>query len=167
MKVNRLLLKENKPEVLEEDIDFSKEFFDDNHVRRIPSCHVKLTLTEYENILECLMEIKADVIASCAYTLEDVPLKVNVKEKLYFSSDEMDQDSEDIIYEPGNEILMDNYVLSYVIASVPHNVHKKGAKLPNDGKGYRVLSEEDFIKEKQTEKKPSPFDVLDDIDDED
>ena len=111
--------------------------------------------------------MKTDVIASCAYTLEDVPLKVNVKEKLYFSSDEMDQDSEDIIYEPGNEILMDNYVLSYVIASVPHNVHKKGAKLPNDGKGYRVLSEEDFIKEKQTEKKPSPFDVLDGIDDED
>ena len=164
MKVNRLLLKPNQPEVIEEDIDFSNNLIDENHVKRITSCHVKLNLTEFEDVLECDMEVNADVIASCAYTLEDVPLKVKVKEKLYFSSDEMDKDSDEIIYEPGNEIVMDDYVFSYIIASVPHNVHKKGAKLPENGNGYRVLSEDDYIKEKASKKKASPFDALDDID---
>ena len=164
MKVNRLLLKQNEKEVVEEDIDFSKDFFDANHVRRIPSCHVKLTLTDFGDVLECLMEIKADVIASCSYTLEDLPLKVNVKEKLYFTSNEEDKDSDEMIYEPGNEIDMDNYVLGYVIASVPHNAHKKGAKLPSEGKGYRVLTEDELLKERSSTKKSSPFDCLDDID---
>ena len=164
MKVNRLLLKPNQPEVIEEDIDFSNNLIDENHVKRITSCHVKLNLTEFEDVLQCDMEVNADVIASCAYTLEDVPLKVKVKEKLYFSSDEMDKDSDEIIYEPGNEIVMDDYVFSYIIASVPHNVHKKGAKLPENGNGYRVLSEDDYIKEKASKKKASPFDALDDID---
>ena len=104
MKVNRLLLKVGQPEVVEEDIDFSNNLIDENHVKRINSCHVKLTLTEFEDVLQCDMEIKADVTASCAYTLEDVPYKVNVKEKLYFSSEEMDKDSDEMIYEPGNEI---------------------------------------------------------------
>ena len=164
MEVNRLLLKPNKPEVVEEDIDFSSNFIDANHVKRINSCHVKATLTDYEDVLECTLNIKADVTASCAYTLEDVPYKVNVNEKLYFSSDEMDQNSEDIIYEPGNEIEMDHYVFSLIIASVPHNIHKKGAKLPENGNGFRVMSEEDYLKEKASKKKNSPFDALDDLD---
>ena len=164
MKVNRLLLKPNTPEVIEEDIDFSNNLIDENHVKRITSCHVKLTLTEFEDVLQCDMHIEADVIASCAYTLEDVPFKSKVNEKLYFSSDEMDKDSDDIIYEPGNEIEMDQYVFSYIIASVPHNIHKKGAKLPENGNGYRVLSEDEYIKEKAFKKKPSAFDALDDID---
>ena len=164
MKVKRLLLKPNKPEVVEEDIDFSSNFIDANHVKRINSCHVKATLTDYEDVLECTLNIKADVTASCAYTLEDVPYKVNVNEKLYFSSDEMDQDSEDIIYEPGNKIEMDHYVFSLIIASVPHNIHKKGAKLPENGNGFRVMSEEDYLKEKASKKKNSPFDALDDLD---
>jgi len=164
VKVNRLLLKVGQPEVVEEDIDFSNNLIDENHVKRINSCHVKLTLTEFEDVLQCDMEIKADVTASCAYTLEDVPYKVNVKEKLYFSSEEMDKDSDEIIYEPGNEIEMDNYVFSYIIASVPHNIHKKGAKLPENGNGFRVMSEDDYIKEKVSKKKASPFDALDDID---
>ena len=164
MKVNRLLLKTGQPEVMEEDIDFSQNLIDENHVKRITSCHVKLVLTEFEDVLQCDMEINADVVASCAYTLEDVPFKSKVKEKLYFSSDEMDKDSDEIIYEPGNKIDMDNYVFSYIIASVPHNIHKKGASLPSDGDGFRVMSEEDYLKEKRTKKKPSPFDALDDID---
>ncbi len=164
MKVNRLLLKVGQPEVVEEDIDFSNNLIDENHVKRINSCHVKLTLTEFEDVLQCDMEIKADVTASCAYTLEDVPYKVNVKEKLYFSSEEMDKDSDKMIYDPGNEIEMDNYVFSYIIASVPHNIHKKGAKLPENGNGFRVMSEDDYMKEKASKKKASPFDALDDID---
>lgn len=164
MKVNRLFLKLNEKETLEEDIDFSNSFFDANHVKRIESCHCKLELIEFGDVLECNMTLKADVIASCAYTLEDVPYKVNVKEKMYFSSEEDDKDSDTIYYEPENEINFDDYALSYIIASVPHNIHKKGAKLPDGGNGYRVLTEEDLAKERASGKKSSPFDCLDDLD---
>ena len=73
------------------------------------------------------------------------------------------------IFKPRNkvdnyEIDMDNYFLGYVIASVPHNAHKKGAKLPSEGKGYRVLTEDELLKERSSTKKSSPFDCLDDID---
>lgn len=164
MKVNRLFLKLNEKEVVEEDIDFSSGFSDPNHVKKINSCHVKLELVEYGDVLECDMYLNADVIASCAYTLEDVPYKVKVHEKMYFSSEEDDKDSDTIYYEPENEINFDDYALSYIIANVPHHLHKPGAKLPAGGNGYRVLTEDDLAKERSEEKKSSPFDCLDDLD---
>lgn len=162
MKINRLLLKPNEPEVIEEEIDFSNLAFDANHVRRIDSCKVRLNLTDFGDLLLVDMVIKADVIACCSYTLEDLPYKVNVKEKFYFSSLDEDKDSEDVYYEEGNEIDFDPYALSYIIASVPHNIHKKGAKLPEAGNGYRVITEEQLLKER-SEKKSSPFDCLEDL----
>lgn len=162
MKVNRLLLKENENTTIEEIVDFTNFTPDMNHVRNISNCKVSLSLTDFGEILSCEMKISADVIASCAYTLEDVPYKVSIKEKLCFSSEI--EDDEDIYYEKGNEIEMDPYILSAILSNVPHNLHKKGATLPSGGNGYRVLSEEEFNKERSEKKKSSAFDCLDDLD---
>ena len=160
MKLNRAILPVGKPETFDEEIDFSSLKFDENHVKRINKCFVKVIATEFGDVLQCSINGEADVIASCSYTLDDVPLHVNFKDTLYFSSEVMG--SQECYFEPGVEIDLDPHILALILAEVPHNITKSGASLPKSGNGYRVLSEEDYEKEKQN-KKNSAFDILDTI----
>ena len=160
MKLNRAVLPANKPETFDEEIDFSSLKLDENHVKKINKCSVKVIATEFGDVLQCSINGEADVIASCSYTLDDVPLHVNFKDTLYFSSEVMG--SQECYFEPGVEIDLDPHILALILAEVPHNITKSGASLPKSGNGYRVLSEEDYQKEKQN-KKNSAFDVLDSI----
>ena len=161
MKINRATLRENKPETFQEEIDFGEQVFDDNHVRHINHCSVIVVATEYGDVLLCKVKGSADVIASCSYTLEDVPLTVNFDEDFYFSDEETN--SLDCYYEPGVEIDLNPHILALILAEVPHNIVKSGATLPKSGNGYRVIKEEDLEKEREN-KKNSAFDILDTID---
>ena len=58
---------------------------------------------------------------------------------------------------------MDHYIFNLLSASVPLSPKAPNAKAPQSGKGYRVLSEEEFLKEKE-EQGNSQFDALKDID---
>ena len=160
MKLNRAILPANKPETFDEQIDFSSLKLDENHVKRIEKCLVKVIATEFGDVLQCAINGAADVIASCSYTLEDVPLHVTFKETLYFSNEVMG--SQECYYEPGVEVDLDPHILALILAEVPHNIVKKGASLPKSGNGYRVISEEEYEKERQN-KKNSAFDILDSI----
>lgn len=160
MKINRYQLQEGKKEVLEEDIDFSRYPFNDSHVRAIPFCHVKAELTDYGEILHVIFHIKVDVTAVCSYTLEDVPLHYDFVDELDFS-DTVEEDDE-IIFEESNIIEFDEHILSLILARVPIKVVKPGAKLPSDGDGYRIMTEEEYYKEK-AEKKDSRWDILDSV----
>ena len=158
MIVNRAILPSGKKEIYEEEIDFSKLPLDDNHVRSIKNCHVKVEATEFGDVLECFVSGEADVVASCSYTLEDVPLHVSFKEQFFFSDEE--SNSQDCYYEPGVEIDLDPHILALILAEVPHNIVKSGATLPKSGNGYRVLTEDEFVEERKN-KKNSAFDILD------
>ena len=160
MKLNRAILPVGKPETFDEEIDFSSLKLDENHVKKINKCSVKVIVTEFGDVLQCSINGEADVIASCSYTLDDVPLHVNFKDTLYFSSEVMG--SQECYFEPGIEVDLDPHILALILAEVPHNITKSGASLPKSGNGYRVLSEEDYEKEKQN-KKNSAFDILDTI----
>ena len=164
MKINRAILTTNKKEIFEEDVDFSKLPADENHVRAINKCHVKVEATEFDDLVECLISGEADVIASCSYTLEDVPLHVAFKEQFFFSDEE--SDSQECYYEPGVEIDLEPYILALILAEVPHNITKSGANLPKSGNGYRVLSE-DELNEERKHRGNSAFDVLDTLLDDD
>ena len=160
MTINRAILPLNKTETFKEEVDFSSQKFDDNHVRRIDKCSVKVDATEYGDVLRVQISGEAEVIASCSYTLEDVPLKVKFKEDFFFSSEE--DNSQDCYFEPSVNVDLDPHILALVLAEVPHNITKSGASLPKSGEGYRVLSEEEYLEEKKT-KKNSAFDILDTI----
>ena len=146
MKLNRATLPEQKSQTFTEELDFSKQTFDENHVKRIESCSVTVVATEFGDVMQCVISGKAHVVASCSYTLEDVPLDVKFHDSFYFT-DSKDDEAEDCYYEPNVEIDLDPHILALILAEVPHNIVKNGAKLPKSGNGYRVLSEEDFIKE--------------------
>ena len=160
MKINRVTLKENEKEVFEDNIDFSSYPFNETHVRKVEDVHCKIEAYEYGSLLRVLFHITAKVTAVCSYTLEDVILPINLDDELYFSSEE--SDSEDLIYEKSNIIDMDPHILSLILSRVPIKVIKKGAKPPEDGNGYRVLREDEYVKERE-ERKDSRWAALDDL----
>ena len=160
MIINRATLPLNKIETFNEEIDFSSQTFDENHVKCINKCSVSVDATEFGDVLRLKVSGEAEVVASCSYTLEDVPMKIKFHDEFFFSSEE--DNSQDCYYEPGVNIDLDPHILALILAEVPHNITKSGAKLPESGNGYRVLSEDQYLNEKKN-KKNSAFDILDTI----
>ena len=160
IKINRLFF-ENKDYVLEGEVDLSHLTFDSYHVRKIKKVTYKVTGQIYDDLLVLEVKFDADVISSCAYTLEDLPYHAKGKESIEISNEI--QDDEFIFYEESNIFDFEPYLISLVVSSVPNKLVKKGATLPNNGDGYRFLSEEEYEKEQKEKKKSSPFDILDDI----
>lgn len=159
MIINRALLKNGVPTTFVDTIDFSNDQFDPTHIRKIEDCSVEAIATDYETILRVEVKIKAKVIGVCSYSLEDVELNLKIEDELNFTDDEEDVDN---YYEKGNLINLDSYVLGILLANIPVRIVKKGAKLPENGKDYRVISEEDYEQEKSKEV-DHRFDILDSI----
>ena len=159
MKINRFAFTNNHLEV-EDDVDFSFANLDPNHIRKIEHTHVKVVGDEYEDIICLKLDINTDVIGVCSYTLEDVPLHLHFKDSLEFSN-EIDDD-DDIIYVEKPIFDIDEYILQLIIGEVPLKLVKKGAKLPESGTEYRVLSEDEYLKEKE-KKKDDRWSKLDDV----
>lgn len=154
MKINRLALPNNKKMTFEEEVDFSSYPGDKYHIRRIEKCLVKLEACQYDDLLTLTFNIKGMVISSCAYTLEDIPYPINIHETINVTG----EDDDEFIFD--SDILdLDNVILTLIVSSVPMKLVKEGAKLPQDGDGYRFIKEG----EENKEKKPSPFDILDDL----
>ena len=144
----------------EEDVDFSSHIFSTSYrIRKITSCHVKIDLLQYEYITTLTLFIKGEVVGACSYTNEDVVLPYKVKEIMTFSSEEGVAD-----YLIENDLIdLDPYLFSLIDNAVPLNIVKKGAKLPESGNGYEVLTEEEYLKKKK-EKKDARWSALDDLD---
>lgn len=159
MQISRFNFQNNVLE-LEDEIDFSHTELDQNHIRKIENTHVKVLAHEYEDLLVMDVNVECDIIGVCSYTLEDVPLHLKFKDSLEFSNEVEDDD--DIFFEPKPIFELDPYILGLIIASTPTKIVKKGAKLPNSGVGYRVLSEEEYNSEKK-KKTDSRWSKLDDI----
>lgn len=159
MKINRFAFTNNHLEV-EDDVDFSLAKLNPNHIRKINNTHVKVVGDEYEDIICLNLEIDTDVVGVCSYTLEDVPLHLHFKDSLEFSNEI--NDDEDIIYVQKPIFDIDEYILQLIIGEVPLKLVKKGAKLPESGDVYRVISEDEYLKEK-SEKKDDRWSKLDDV----
>jgi len=151
MKINRQILPLEKEISLLEDIDFSTMKFDQNFLRRITFCHVEARACQYHDVLRIIVNVKANVVAVSAYSLKDVNLPLKLHDELIFSDDENDESA---FYEPDNLFVIDEYILGLILAAIPSKVVNKGEKLPSDGRGYRILSEEDFLKEKKGKTDP-------------
>lgn len=159
MKLNRLLF-ENPNYVLEGTIDFSSLSFNSN-IKKILPAEIKITGSVFEDMLMLKVNIKTIVIGICSYTLEEVEIPLQISDNIEFSNEI--EDDETIFFEPNNIFEIDDYILSIIISEVPSKIVKKGAKLPNDGEGYRVLTEDQYESEQKNKKDPR-WDKLDDLD---
>mgnify|MGYP000863337920 FL=1 len=151
MKINRQTIPLNKEVPFGGDIDFSNAKFDPLFLRGIASCHIEGTAFQTDKILRLTINIIAKVIAISAYTLKDVPFTIRVSDELVFSDD---QEDDTAIYEEKNIFDVDDYVLGIILSHIPNKVVGKGEKLPPSGEGYRIMTEEEYLQEK--EKKPDP-----------
>lgn len=159
MRINKLILPLGKTVKMEEDIDFSSLPFDPSYLKLINYCRVLAHVTRFEDTLRVIVNVKTEVVVPSAYTLKDVVLPLKIKDELVFSDDENDESS---FYEPQKIFDIDEYILSLVLSAIPLKVVGNDEKLPSDGDGYRVLSEEQFVKE-QEDKQDSRWSCLDDI----
>ena len=154
MKLNRLTLPVGKEVIFHEDIDFSAYQGDPYHVRSIKSCHMDLSVLNYDELVVLSFQVKGEVMTTCAYTLEEIPYQYNIKESVELAGNEDDE------FEITNETIdIDEILITLIVSNAPMKIVKKGAKLPSNGDGYQVMSEE----EANSKKKASPFDALDDL----
>ena len=159
MKINRLLLPVGKTVEYDEDIDLSYFQGDKYHVRSIPSCHMKLSVTNYDDLLTLFFIINGEVKTTCAYTLEEIPYTYNISDVIELTGSEDDE------FEIRNEeVDIDEILITLIVSNIPFKVVKEGATLPSEGDGYRFISEEQAEEEARQAEKPSAFDVLDDFD---
>lgn len=147
---------------LVDDIDFSNVELNTNYIRRILDCHVEVDVENLSTFLRVKINLVSHVVLPCAYTLEDVDYTLKGNEEFDFVEDIDLADNENLFFEK-DEINLDSYIYSVLIALIPPKVVKKGATLPKGGEGYKVMTEDEYVKMKKKEKDPR-WAVLDDID---
>ena len=122
---------------------------------------VKAKIRRYEQFIYVELNFKADVVLQCSYTLKPFKSSLKSKEELHFASYVEEGDDDLIIYK-GNSIELDKYIFDAISANVPPSPKAPGATLPKDGKGYRVLTSDELIKEKENQT-DSRFAKLDEL----
>lgn len=129
----------------------------------IKKVNVELKVHNYEDFIDVNIKMHADVVLQCSYTLKPFETTIHTSDEMHFGDDEED---EELIPYSGNFIDMDKYLFDLLSASIPSSPKAPGATLPSEGKGYRVIKEDDFLKEK-SEAGNNKFDALKDLDFED
>ena len=148
----------NKHYQVEEDIDLSKVVFpSDSRIKKIDSCHVIASFTRFDEAFDIELKVKGTLTAICSYTLSEFPFPFSFKERI----SARDDDEGDYKIQ-NNFIDLEGVIIALIDNAVPLNVTKPGAKKPDGGSGYRVLSEEELLEERKNNRDPR-WAALDDI----
>ena len=162
MKLDVLKLPYTKVQTLEDDLTFDPEVFVCHApLIEVKDCHVELEAQRFEEFIYVTISLKANVVLECSYTLKHFQTTISGTDELHFAPSK-DED-EDCIEYKGTSIELDQYIFNLLSASVPLSPKAPNSKAPSSGSGYRVISEDEFYKEKE-EGGNSPFDALKDID---
>lgn len=132
----------------------------DTTLKGVNSSKGEIELNKFDHSLIVKVNVLFNVDVVSSYSSEVFKTKIKVNDELYFTNSKS-LDSDDFIF-VNDEIDLDNYIYSFLITSIPLNIHKPGEALPK-GDGYRVLSEDEFKKEKESSG-GNAFDALKDID---
>ena len=161
MKLDVLKLPYTKVLNLSEDVSFDPEVFVcHNPLIEVKDCRVELKAQRFEEFIYVTLTIKAKVVLQCSYTLQNFETTISGTDELHFAPNK-DED-EDCIEYRGTSIDMDPYIFNLLSASIPLSPKAPNAKAPKSGNGYRVLSEDEFLSEKEEEGN-SQFDALKDL----
>lgn len=149
----------NKHYEVEEDVNLSNVTFpNDSRIRNIDECHLVCSFTRFDEAFDIKLKVKGKLTAVCSYTLEEFSFPFSFTERVAARSD--DEGDYQI---KGSYIDLDGVILALIDSHVPLNVTKPGAKKPEGGSGYRVLSEEELLEERKNARDPR-WAALDDID---
>ena len=161
MKLDVLKLPYTKVETLKDDVSFDAEVFKCHApLIEIKNCHVELNAQRFEEFIYVTLSLKARVVLECSYSLQHFETTISGSDELHFAPSK--EEDEDCIEYKGTSIDLDPYIFNLLSASVPLSPKAPNAKTPSSGNGYRVLTEEEFLKEKE-ETGNSQFDALKDL----
>ena len=161
MKLDVKKLPYTKVQTLSEDVSFDPEVFACHlPLVNVLNCHVELKAQRFEEFIYVTINLKAKVTLQCSYTLKNFETLISGEDELHCAPSK-DED-EDCIEYKGTTIDLDPYIFNLLSASVPLSPKAPNAKTPSSGNGYRVLTEEEFLKEKG-EAGNSQFDALKDL----
>lgn len=161
MKLDVLKLPFTKVLNISEDICFDPEVFVCHKpLISVSSCHVDVKVQRFEEFIYITLKVNALVVLECSYTLKPFETKISGTDELHFAPSK-DED-EDCIEYKGTSIELDSYIFNLLSASIPVSPKAPNAKAPISGDGYRVISENEFLKEKE-ETGNSQFDILKDL----
>ena len=163
-----MILEVNKLNSTKQYISEEEVFFNEDTYKCIPpliavnKCVATIKANRYDDFIEVMLYIKADLTLQSSYTLKPFNYKLKTEEEYHFSSYQDDEDSDFIIYK-GNIIHMDEYIFNLISASIPMAPKAPGETLQKLDGDVRVMSEKDFLKEKEEVVDPrlSVFDKLD------
>lgn len=159
MKFNKANLRRLSHIELEEDIAFPKEKMMANPtIIDIKNVHAVANISVFGELIKADVEIKGTFILECAYTLSPIKRSFRIQDTLQFSSEPQEED--DVLFAPDQDIDLDSYLFGLILTEAPLKAVKRGAKLPKNGKGFRVLTEEELANEK-SEKGDPRFSDLD------
>lgn len=162
IKIDVSKLAYSKETTLDEVVTFDEETFKCYPpLLAVKQAKINAKVHRYEDFVYVNVAIKADVTLQCSYSLQPFDTVLKTVEEFHFAG-YADEDDDDIIIYKGNSIELDKYIFDAISASVPPSPKAPGAKLPSGGKGYRVLTSDEFVKEKEEETDPR-FDALKDI----
>lgn len=162
MQINPYNFLENKKYQLEGDIDFSStDLSAIFNLKKINNCHVDIDINNYENVLVLSLKIKANVTLVSSYSLKEFDKDLSINDTIDFSFNEEDEDSSFVIKD--SNLILDKYILDIIITNIPSKVAMKGEKLPVGDESFRVISEDEYLKEKENQK-DDRWSKLDDID---
>ena len=161
MIINVNALKEFKDNNFEEEISFDEESYKYSFpIVKINHCLANAKAKLLGEVVEVKLDINADLTVKSSYTLKEFIYKLKTNETYYFSADNNDND--DVLPLKGNAIELDRLIFNLIAASLPIRLIDKGEKLPSDGDGYRVLTEDEYLKEKENEGN-NAFSCLDEL----
>ena len=163
MKIDVNKLKLSKQTLFKEDVTFDPEKFKTIFpLNEIKVAHVEANIAKYDDFINVDLKVNADVILTCSYTLKPFLYKLRADDELHFAS-YADEEDYELLEFRGNMIDLDPYIFDLIAASIPLSPKAPGAKLPQGGKDYRVITDEEEAKEKQ-ERGNDKFDALLDLD---
>lgn len=159
MKLNTNLLS-NKETIIEETLEVPSDFKCTLPLKEVKSVKVKAKASKFEDFIDVFIHLEAETIMESSYSLKLIPYTLKTSEEYHFGDAD---DGDDLIPYKGAVIDLDVYIFNLLSASVPMTFKGKGETLPSGSEDFRVLSEEDYLKEKDSSGDPR-FAKLDEID---
>lgn len=158
MKIIRNNFEYNKEYKDKTSLDLSYFEFPQNYrIKQIVSAELETSITNFVSCLQISLSLKGEAIVICNYSGKEFKYPYSLKDILSFADEESD-----ISYKEDNEFDLDPYLIALIDNMIPLNLVKPGEKLPSSGEGYRVLTEDEYLKEKEKRKDPR-WAALDDI----
>lgn len=123
---------------IDDDITFSKDYYEHMDIRDIQNVHVAGNIKiNYADELECFLDVKGVFILPCAITLDDVKYEFStiIEENLGNFSNFYDKNKNTLDILP--------FIWENIVSEVPIRVVKDGIQIENiSGNGWELVSED-------------------------